>query len=481
MDLLAGPSVERFNAESNARQAPALRDYQVDVDANVRAAFSNGARRVLAVAPTGSGKTVLFAHVVDGAARKGRRVLILAHRAEILEQIGGALARHGLDHGLIAPGADKSGQAVQVASIATIARRLEHWRDAFDLVVVDEAHHAISDSWRRVLDAMPSAKIIGVTATPERLDGRGLGDIFDEMVLGPTVARLIAEGHLAPFTIFAPDAAPDLSGVRIRAGDYAVEDLRDAMGGVVVSSAVEEYGRLCPGVPAVVFCVDIDHSKAVAAAFRASGVRAAHVDGETPAQERRAAVEALGRGEIDVLCNVALFGEGVDVPGIGAAILLRPTQSVALYLQQVGRALRPAPNKARAIVLDFAGNSIAHGLPDAPRAWSLEARRRRDRAKDMGSPVRRCVECGAVNPRAVLECVECGADLRTPKERAEIQMRLRAEQDAELAEQIRRMSYRQRVECAGVNQLRLNFVAACCGYKPGWIYHRLQEVGGANG
>ena len=161
---------------------------------------------------------------------------------------------------------------------------------------------------------------------------------------------------------------------KIRAGDFAIEDIRDAMGGVVIGAAVDEYARLCPGVPAVAFCVDRAHSEAVAERFRAGGRRAAHVDGETPANDRRNAIASLGNGGLDVLCNCGLISEGVDVPAIGAAILLRPTASVALYLQQVGRALRPSPGKDRAIILDFAGNVARHGLPDEPRAWSLDAK-----------------------------------------------------------------------------------------------------------
>ncbi|GLI94298.1 DEAD/DEAH box helicase [Methylocystis echinoides] len=465
-------------------QAPVLRDYQAALDRDIRDAYRRGARRVLAVSPTGSGKTVLFASVVAGAARKGRRVLILAHRVEIIEQIGAALDRHALPFGMIAPGADETDHAVQIASIATLARRLDRWRDRFDLVVLDECHHAPADSWRRVLDAFPSARLLGTSATPERLDGRGLGDIFEHMVVGPSVADLIAAGHLSPFTIFAPASAPDLKGVRTRAGDYATEDLRERMGGAIVESAVKEYQRLCAGVPAVAFCLDIAHSEAVAAAFRAAGVRAKHVDGETPADERRAAVAALGRGQIDVLCNVALFGEGVDVPGIGAAILLRPTQSLALFLQQCGRALRPAPGKARALILDFASNSSRHGLPDDPREWSLDSTARRDRPTAAMPKVRRCRECGAVNSIRADRCGNCGNPLVVSVARREIDMRLQEAgghgdpRALALAARLRRMTYRERLRWAGRDEGRLRAVARACNYQPGWVRHVLEEIDG---
>ena len=251
------------------------------------------------------------------------------------------------------------------------------------------------------------------------------------------------------------------------------------MGGVVIESAVAEYGRICPSTPAVAFCVDIAHSEAVAARFRSHGYRAAHVDGETPSQERRRLIAALGTGEINVITNCGLISEGVDVPAIGTAILLRPTQSLALYLQQVGRSLRPAPGKDRALILDFAGNALRHSLPDAPREWSLESKARRGRFQCDASTVRRCEACGVLNPRSAQTCSECGADLLTTRERAEITMRLRADESARLGDQIRAMSYAQRVRWAGDDEDRLRLVAMACGYKKGWVFHRLEELQGA--
>ncbi|CAJ0866494.1 hypothetical protein AMST5_01865 [freshwater sediment metagenome] len=463
--------------------APLLRPYQERLDADIRCAFRSGARRVLAVSPTGSGKTVLFSAITAGAVRKGTRALLLGHRVEIVDQIAGAIARHGIPHGLIAPGTSPTEDPIQIASICTLARRLDHWRDQFDLVVCDEAHHAVSDSWKRVLAAFPTARILGTTATPERLDGRGLGDQFDHMALGPSVAELIAAGFLSPFTIFAPPQAPDLRGVRTRGGDYATEDLARAMGGVVVSSAVQEYQRLCPGVPAVVFCATIAHSMAVAAAFNAAGVPAAHVDGETPAEERRAAIAALATSELKVLCNVSLFGEGVDVPAIGAAILLRPTQSLALYLQQVGRALRPAPGKDKAIILDFAGNTARHGLPDEPRDWSLNSVARKDRPKSPLPKTRRCWKCNAVNSRNDDLCSRCGNPLvvrvAPPERRMVLQEAApvrREPRDDALAARLRAMTYRARLRWAGSDEGRLRAVARACNYLPGWVGHRLDEI-----
>ena len=273
---------------------PTLRSYQEKGVAEIRACFAHGVGRVLYQAPTGSGKTILFAFIVANAVARGNRVMILAHRDEIILQISEALTVLGVEHVLVTAGYRGEAASVMVASVATLVRRL-HLLDGIDLIVVDEAHHSVADMWRRILDAAPQAKMLGTTATPLRADGRGLVDIFDELVLGPSVAELIESGYLARFVAYAPARGPDLRGVRTRAGDYAVDDLARAMSrGVVIGAAVDEYERRCRGVPAIAFCVDIAHSKLVADRFRERGWRAAHVDGDTPTDERRARIAALG-------------------------------------------------------------------------------------------------------------------------------------------------------------------------------------------
>jgi superfamily II DNA or RNA helicase len=355
--------------------------------------------------PTGGGKTVVFSYITAAAMAKGSRVLVLAHRVEILEQIAAALTRFGVPYGIIAAGYPATPDApVQIASVFTLVRRLSDLGNAFALVVIDECHHAVASTWRDILDATPGARILGVSATPERLDGKGLDDIFETLVLGPTVRELIDQGHLAPYVAFGPKKMPDLRRIKVTAGDYNIGALAGAMGDkVIIEAAVAEYKRICPGAPAIAFCVDIDHSKKVAQACCDAGLRAAHVDGETPREERRDLIASLADGRLQILTNCGLISEGLDVPGVVAAILLRPTLSLALYLQQVGRALRPG--KPRAFILDHAGCIAAHGLPDEPREWSLEGRPKEDRYRDRS---RQCEECGAFSPMTATHCVECG-------------------------------------------------------------------------
>jgi superfamily II DNA or RNA helicase len=468
----------RTNPTSHRAQAVGLRPYQRDAVINLGAAYELGHRRVLFVLSTGGGKTIVFVFIIASAVKRGRRVLILVHRVELIDQVSAALDRAGVPYGIIAPGYREIEAPVQIASIASMARpkRLERWRNRFDRVVVDEAQHARAQTWSTVLSSQPRALVLGVTATPERLDGRGLGEIFDEMIVGPSTAELIDAGWLSPFVVFEPTDRPDLSGARIRAGDYAIEDIRERMGAVVIDAAVAEYQRLCPGVPAIVFAVDVAHSKTVAEAFRVSGIRAAHLDGDTPATDRRNALAGLASGEIKVITNCGLISEGVDVPALGAVLMLRPTTSLALYLQQVGRALRPADGKTRAIVLDFAGNTGRHGLPDEPRAWSLYAKPRRQREKAAASRPCRCGACFALNRLGAHECLECRADLRTRKERAEVEMRLAEARRREQEDMLVLMRPRERILWAGADEGRLRHVARLNGFKARWVYFRLREL-----
>jgi DNA repair protein RadD len=453
-----------------------LRPYQQRGLDQIRAAYLSGARAVLLASPTGSGKTILFSTRVDGAMRKGKRCIITAHRIEIVEQVSTALAGLGVPHGVIAPNYPETPESVQVASISTLVRRIDQ-HNHYDLIVCDESHHAIAGTWRRVIDAMPGAKVLGVTATPERLDGRGLGDVFDEMVIGPTVAELIAGGYLSPFAAFAP-VAPDLSSISTRAGDFATDELAGVMARpVIIGSAIDSYEKLCPGKRAIVYGVDRRHSIMLAQRFIERGHKAVHLDEDTPKDERRALIKALATGEIHVITNCGLISEGLDVPAVEAVLLVRPTQSLSLYLQQVGRALRPAPGKDRALILDLAGNLYRHGMPDADREWSLEGKPRKQRERSEMPRLRRCEACEAINPPKAKTCMACGADLKpTPQEQREIEAELQRVEHLRHIQALRGMSYREAMEWAGESEVRLHHVAAARGYKAGWVWHRKQEL-----
>lgn len=453
----------------------ALRIYQEAAIAAIRAAFAAGARAVLYVLPTGGGKTVIFSFIAKSASMLGRRVVIIVHRDALVRQASRALSDCGVPHGIIAPGHTRTRDLVQVASVQTLARRLELYE--FDLLVIDEAHHATAGTWAKVIAAYPEAHVLGVTATPARTDGRGLAEIFEEIVIGPSIKELIEQGYLVPPIVYGSKKKLDLSRVAVRGGDYDKKQLEAAMDtSSVTGDAVAEYSRLCPGAAAMSFCVTVKHSEDVAADFRAAGYRFKAVHGGLSISEIREAFEDLATGHLQGITSCDLVSEGTDVPNVRAAILLRPTASEALYIQQVGRALRPAPGKDCAIIIDHADNWFRHGGPAAPREWSLEGRKRRPRrGSDELVAVWRCPECLADQKPAPV-CMNCGHGYEPGGGGAQapgVQAGELARIDAELLrvkrrDEVRRARTLEELERIGKER----------GYKPGWASITYQARGG---
>jgi superfamily II DNA or RNA helicase len=400
-------------------------------------AYRSGAQAPLLVLSTGAGKTVVFAAITQAAAARGRRVLILVHRRELIHQASAKLTQAGVTHGIIAAGFQPSDHPVQVASVQTLIRRIHHAAQP-DLIVIDEAHHGVAGSWRKVIDHWPNSLLLGVTATPVRQDGRGLGMVFDRLVLGPSTAELIATGYLSPARIYAPPPVADLTGIHRRAGDYAIDEAAERMDRpTVTGDAISHYQRIGAGQPAIAFCCNVKHAEHVCAAFNHAGVQAATLLGCTDPVRRDATVAGFAAGTLQVLVTVDVVSEGFDIPAAGCAILLRPTQSLGLYLQQVGRVLRPAPGKTHAVVLDHVGNVHRHGFPDDHREWTLADRERRAGSTGQPAPsVRTCPECFAAFKPAPL-CPACGAYCAPPS-------RVIRQQDGDLQE-LKREAVQQRV------------------------------------
>jgi superfamily II DNA or RNA helicase len=392
-----------------------LFDFQEAALSEISFRWRSGARAVMLVMPTGSGKTTTFCEAALRAAARGRRVLILVHRRELLKQTSRTLSDFGIDHGLIAAGMSMfRDKPVQVASVQTLVRRLSKLRWTPDLIVVDECHHAIGgNTWGKVLAHFERARVLGVTATPQRLDGKGLGvdagGFFDALIIGPSVAELTRRGYLSPAVVYAPQQAVDLSAVKTRMGDYASGELAAAMDKPkITGDAVSHYRRLCSGEPAIAFCASVAHAEHVAESFREAGYQAASIDGSLDHARRARMIEDLGNGRLQVLTSCDIISEGTDIPVVSAAVMLRPTQSLSLALQQMGRALRVHPGKERAVILDHVGNVFRHGLPDDEREWSLTGQRKRARSKDEEAlPIKQCEQCYTVH-RPAPKCPACG-------------------------------------------------------------------------
>lgn len=446
-----------------------LRPYQERLIDGGRDAYRRGARAVLFNLPTGGGKTVTASTIVHGAAHKQNVVWWLCHRRELVAQASQTFHSLGIPHGTVQSGhVSNPGALVQVGSIQTVAKRIHELPEPA-LIVFDEAHHIGANSWDDVFHRFPRAKVLGLTATPWRLDGQGLGRWFQAMIEGPTVSELIENGSLCRYRLFAP-ALPDLSGVGTTAGDFQRSALAKAMDKPqIVGDAIGHYRRLCPGKRAVVFAAGVENSKNIVSQFLGAGIRAEHVDGSMTVEERDGAVDRFRRGETLILSNADLFGEGFDVPAIEAAILLRPTKSLSLHLQQVGRALRPCPGKDEAIILDHAGNSILHGLPDDVREWSLDDREKKKRAAPSEVPIKQCEECFFVY-RPAPKCPQCG---HAP----EIKAREIEVVEGTLAEVQREQVKREARREVGKAQTLEDFlkIAAERGYKPGWA-HQMMRV-----
>jgi superfamily II DNA or RNA helicase len=444
-----------------------LRPYQLNDVLRIREAFGRRQKkRPLYVLPTGAGKTVMFAHITAGAAAKGHRVLILCHRIELLDQISGALTDTGTEHGFIAGGYAKELRQTMIASVQTLVRRLDTIPQP-GLIVVDEAHHARAATYEAILDAYPNAKVLAVTATPIRQSGEGLGKLFDDMILGPSMRELMDQGYLAKYRLFAPPTVKT-DALHTRAAEFITSETEALMNKPAITGrALDHYRKHADNLPALIFCTSVKHATDVAVQFRDAGYSAVTLNGAMDREIRRGIVADFRRGAIKIITSCEVLSEGFDVPGAHCGIFLRPTQSVGLYLQQIGRILRPCEGKSHAILLDHVNNAMLHGLPDTPRQWSLDGE---DRKKKPKAPsVRVCPSCWRALPSATRECpAPCGHVFA-------VESRTIRELDGELAElTVEEYQRRQERKSDGWDRHNaqtlesLRAFAKRKNYKPGW-------------
>lgn len=445
-----------------------LRDYQQQGVDEIRRLMRRGKRAVCRQVPTGGGKTVEFSHIATSAISLGKRVLILAHRTELILQASDELKDMGIEHGIIQAGISmRLSRQIQIASIQTIVRRLDKV-GTFDLIIVDEAHHSPAGSYQKIFKAFPDAKIIGFTATPRRTDGKPLNKCFDALVIGPSIQELISLGYLKAPKVFAPNII-DTTGIHTKFGDFQKDELENIVDKPTITGcAIAAYQKYGNGWPAIAFCVSIAHADHVAESFRDAGYNSEKIDGQTDHATRKRQLKDLADGRIHVLTSCDLISEGVNIPVVSVGIMLRPTQSLGLWMQQAGRCLRPAPGYPHAIILDHAGNSFRHGHPASDREWSL-AGDNKSKKKKPEIQVRQCPKCYAVHPSQMRSCPECGFKYVTaPSTQADIEQR-----EGELAEMNEEMIRRiRRQEVGRAKSLDdLLRVEKERGYKPGWAQH----------
>ena len=400
-----------------------LRDYQHDAIKAVNGAFLRGNRSVCLQMATGAGKTVCAGAMSLLALKKlgensKKHILYLVHRKELLDQTVNTLIEFGLEHHLGTISSRfglKIWKPIQVATIQTVSRRLKdlQWLQP-RLIFVDEAHHTRAATWERVIKHFKDADLIGMTATPARLDGKGLGELFDTLIEGPSMKQLIDEGSLCDIDIYTVKSGINMKNIKKTAGDFNKKELDVRVSGPVIASTVKNWARVARNKRTLHYSVSIRHSKEVVEQIKALGIKAEHVDGSTHISEREAVFRRFSAGITQFVSNVDLVTEGFDCPECDC-VIIKPTASLTLYLQMIGRVMRPKADGRKGLVLDVGGNVTYnnHGDPREPIHWSLADGVVINPSRAVKRMSRNCEHCGYVYPYSKHECPVCGLEPKT--------------------------------------------------------------------
>ena len=369
-----------------------LRPYQQELIDRIKQSIINGSKSVCAVLGCGGGKSVIQGVVAKNATAKGNRVLFLVHRKELCEQIQNTFSMCGVDFSLC-----------DVSMVQTVTRRIKTIPEP-SIIITDECHHCLSSSYIRIYESFPKALRLGFTATPMRMNEGGLGKVFDELIAGVKTTWLIDNNYLSPYRYFSVKVA-DLKGLRIKCGDYDIKQVSERMEKQkIYGDTVNTWMDKANGKKTIIYCASIKASKDTVEEFKKHNILAEHLDGETPTTRRREVIEKFRSGEVTVLSNVDLFGEGFDVPDCECVILLRPTKSLTLFIQQSMRSMRYREGKT-AIIIDHVGNVHEHGFPDDEREWSLKSKKAKPKCKVL---IRECPKCFHVMRISERVCGYCG-------------------------------------------------------------------------
>ena len=442
-----------------------LYDYQQKLVTETRQALSSGNKGVLIVSAPGSGKSVVIAEIARLTALKKNRVLFFVHRQELVKQIKESFIEQGVDLNYCT-----------IMTVGKVANRLEILPKP-NLIIVDESQHSRAMTYRKIFNYYSDVPRLGFTGSPWRLSGKGFKDIYSAMVQGPTTKWLIEHHKLAPFTVYGYQLGDKNMLRHGSTGDYTKRSMDDYTHSIIHGSIVKSWLKFAKDRKTIVYCHSISFSKEVAQAFRDAGINAVHADAKTPESKREKIMADFKKGKIKILCNVELYGEGIDVPDCSCVVLLRPTESLVIYLQQSMRAMRYQPDK-HAIIIDQVGNFEKFGLPDTDYHWSLEDRAkhpRREGSNTDGPAIKTCPECFAVIEAENVTCPLCGHDFS-----AEIR-RIKQKKDQELSAikaqdfHIDLIARKKVSELTSMHELSL--YAKAKGYKHGWIFYQAKERG----
>lgn len=436
-----------------------LRDYQDNSLKQLTKSYKSGkGKRKIVVLPCGAGKTAVFAYMAMNSQKKGKIVWFLVHRKELLDQTIETFKR--FDIPII---------TVLIGMVGSVANKIDKYPTP-DFIIFDECHFSAAATWKKIIDKYPDVYYVGLTATPCRLDGKPLGDIYDELIIGITAKELIQRGYLADYDYWSRPLI-DTDNLKTKRGDYDSHEIAEIIEKAhIYGDVVDNYIKIANGKKTICYCDCIVNSKAVADKFQQSGINAVHFDGTTPPAERKRIVQDFRNGKITVLCNVDLISVGFDVPDCECCILLRPTQSTALYIQQAMRALRPLGEK-RAIIIDHVDNIKRHGFPDDDREWSLEVKQK----KPKPAPIKTCGKCFLCCNASCKICPNCGEEFPIKEKVAEE----KTEVDGELIlidkEKYRSMKFKDYKQLKTYAELKE--FAKARGYKNGFAYIKAKEMG----
>lgn len=440
-----------------------LFDYQQNLVDEARIKFAQGKKAVLIVSPAGSGKSVIIANIAKLATDKHNQIMFMVHRKELVEQITNTFNKVGVN--------------LHYATIMTVGK-IVHRLNTLPkptLIITDETHHSLAKQYQKIYSFYKTALRLGFTATPWRLSGKGLHDIYDDMIEGPSVQQLIDDHHLAPENVYGFDSGNAKLLKRSSTGDFTKKSLKEFDQSIIMGDIIENWLKYAKNRKTIIYCNSIEFSKKVVAEFNNNDITAMHVDSNTPKSNRENIMNDFRTGKITILSNVDLISEGFDVPDCSCVVLLRPTKSLVLYIQQAMRCMRYQPNK-RAVIIDQVANFKRFGLPEDPRKWTLDDRQKYIKKVE----IKTCPNCFAVfNPLKMKhgECPYCGFQINEIIENSG-----GGRSELEVDKTIKLHLIKQApILKKDINELdsysELLDYAKAKGYKEGWAYYQAKNRG----
>lgn len=427
--------------------------------------IAKGSRGVMIVSPAGSGKSVVIAEIARLTTRNKKHVLFIVHRQELAQQIEESFVKQDVDM-----------DYVTIYTVIRARNRLGNFPEP-SVIITDETHHSRANTYREIYDHFPESFRLGFTATPWRMNGKGFTDIYDTMIEGESVQWLIDNNYLAPFKYYSIDLVSHEKLKSSSTGDYTSGSITSSLSKSVFGDIVEHYKKLANGRKAILYAHNVEYSEKITEEFNKNNISAAHADAKTPKKERDTIMQSFRDGKIQVLCNVDLISEGFNVPDCSCVILVRPTKSLVLHIQQSMRSMRYQPNKT-AVIIDHVGNYMTHGLPSSEREWTIESKNKNKNDLKNVMPTKECTDCYMVVSSATRVCPGCGHEFT-------VESRGLVDEDAELKE-IDQQAFEADYRLITINRKpvellqtveEIYIVMKLRNYKPGWVYFQAKTKG----